>query len=346
MAKKVIGEIKLQIAAGKANPSPPVGPALGQKGVNIMEFCKAFNEKTKDMMGFNIPVVITVYADRSFTFITKQPPASDLIKKAAGISKGTDNPLTNKVAKLTKAQVMEIAEIKMAKKVTKRFQELLKKIDSNKNYSVSEAISTVKTLASAKFDETVEIALKLNVDPRHADQMVRGSVILPAGTGKSVKVAVVAKDAKADEAKAAGADIVGAEDLIEDIQAGKIDFDVLIATPNMMGLVGKVGRILGPKGIMPNPKTGTVTMDVAKAVENNKGGQVNFRVDKQGNIHAGIGKVSFDEASLSENFNAFVRAINKQKPAAAKGKYIKKAALSLTMSPAIYLDSQELLDIK
>lgn len=234
----------------------------------------------------------------------------------------------------------------MAKKVTKRFQELLKKIDSNKNYSVSEAISTVKTLASAKFDETVEIALKLNVDPRHADQMVRGSVILPAGTGKSVKVAVVAKDAKADEAKAAGADIVGAEDLIEDIQAGKIDFDVLIATPNMMGLVGKVGRILGPKGIMPNPKTGTVTMDVAKAVENNKGGQVNFRVDKQGNIHAGIGKVSFDEASLNENFNAFVKAINKQKPAAAKGKYIKKAALSLTMSPAIYLDSQELLDIK
>jgi large subunit ribosomal protein L1 len=234
----------------------------------------------------------------------------------------------------------------MAKKVTKRFQELLKKIDSNKNYSVNEAVSTVKTLASAKFDETVEIALKLNVDPRHADQMVRGSVILPAGTGKSVRVAVVAKDAKADEAKAAGADIVGAEELIEDIQAGKIDFDVLIATPNMMGLVGKVGRILGPKGIMPNPKTGTVTMDVTKAVENNKGGQVNFRVDKQGNIHAGIGKVSFDETSLVENFNAFVKAINKQKPAAAKGRYIKKAALSLTMSPAIYLDAQELLDIK
>ncbi|WP_458700895.1 50S ribosomal protein L1 [Sulfurospirillum sp. 1307] len=234
----------------------------------------------------------------------------------------------------------------MAKKVTKRFQELLKKIDNNKDYSVEEAISTVKTLASAKFDETVEIALKLNVDPRHADQMVRGSVILPAGTGKSVRVAVVAKDAKADEAKAAGADIVGAEDLIEDIQAGKIDFDVLIATPNMMGLVGKVGRILGPKGIMPNPKTGTVTMDVAKAVENNKGGQVNFRVDKQGNIHAGIGKVSFDEASLSENFKAFVKAINKQKPAAAKGKYIRKAALSLTMSPSIYLDAQELLDLK
>lgn len=231
-------------------------------------------------------------------------------------------------------------------KATKRFQELLKKIDSGKLYSSAEAISAVKTLASAKFDETVEIAMKLNVDPRHADQMVRGSVVLPAGTGKTVRVAVVAKDAKADEAKEAGADIVGAEDLIEEIQAGNINFDVLIATPNMMGVVGKVGRVLGPKGLMPNPKTGTVTMDVAKAVENAKGGQVNFRVDKQGNIHAGIGKVSFDEASLTSNFEAFIKAINKQKPAAAKGKYIKKAALSLTMSPAVQLDNQELIDIR
>lgn len=231
-------------------------------------------------------------------------------------------------------------------KVTKRFKELLKKIDAEKLYTSSEAISMVKTLHSAKFDETVEIAMKLNVDPRHADQMVRGSVVLPAGTGKTVRVAVIAKDAKADEAKNAGADIIGAEDLIENIQAGKIDFDVLIATPNMMGLVGKVGRVLGPKGLMPNPKTGTVTMDVSKAVENAKGGQVNFRVDKQGNIHAGIGKVSFDEARLSENFEAFVKAINKHKPSAAKGRYIKKAALSLTMSPAVSLDSQELIDLR
>lgn len=231
-------------------------------------------------------------------------------------------------------------------KVTKRFKDLLEKIEENKIYSANEAISTVKTLASAKFDETVEIALKLNVDPRHADQMVRGSVVLPAGTGKTVRVAVVAKDAKADEAKAAGADLVGAEELIEDIQAGKMDFDVLIATPNMMGLVGKVGRTLGPKGLMPNPKTGTVTMDVAKAVENSKGGQVNFRVDKQGNIHAGIGKVSFDEAQLTENFETFIKAINKQKPAVAKGKYIKKAALSLTMSPSVIIDNQELIDMK
>jgi len=234
----------------------------------------------------------------------------------------------------------------MSKKVSKRFQELLKKIDREKEYSVEEAVKTIKELKSAKFDETVEVALKLNVDPRHADQMIRGSVVLPAGTGKTVRVAVVAKDAKADEAKAAGADIAGGAEIIEDIQAGKIDFDVLIATPDMMGMVGKVGRVLGPKGLMPNPKTGTVTMDVAQAVKNAKGGQVNFRVDKHGNIHAGIGKVSFDESQLKDNLTTFIQAINKQKPASAKGRYIKHAALSLTMSPSVELDALELLDIK
>ncbi|MBO7369861.1 MAG: 50S ribosomal protein L1 [Campylobacter sp.] len=231
-------------------------------------------------------------------------------------------------------------------KNSKRFNELLKKVDTNKAYALSEAVETVKTLASAKFDETVEIALKLNVDPRHADQMVRGSVILPAGTGKKVRVGVIAKDAKADEATAAGADVVGSDDLIEEIQKGNINFDVLIATPNLMGLVGKVGRILGPKGIMPNPKTGTVTMDVAQAVKNAKGGQVNFRVDKQGNIHAGLGKVSFSKEQLLDNVNAFVKTLNKHKPSTAKGKYIKSAALSLTMSPSVALDSQELMDLK
>ena len=234
----------------------------------------------------------------------------------------------------------------MSKKTTKRFTELLKKVDSNKIYNLDEAVSTVKTLASAKFDETVEIALKLNVDPRHADQMVRGSVVLPAGTGKTVRVAVIAKDAKADEAKAAGADIVGAEDFVDEIAKGVINFDVLIATPNLMGLVGKIGRLLGPKGLMPNPKTGTVTMDVAQAVKNAKGGQVNFRVDKQGNIHAGLGKVSFSKEQLNENITAFIKTINKYKPAAAKGKYIKSAALSLTMSPSISLETQELMDLK
>lgn len=231
-------------------------------------------------------------------------------------------------------------------KITKRLKTLQEKVDANKNYSIDEAIATVKTLASAKFDETVEVALSLNVDPRHADQMVRGSVVLPAGTGKKVRVAVVAKDAKADEAKAAGADIVGAEDFIDDIAKGALNFDVLIATPNLMGALGKVARTLGPKGLMPSPKTGTVTMDVVQAVKNAKGGQVNFRVDKQGNIHAGIGKVSFSKEKLNENFQTFVRAINKHKPATAKGRYMKSAAISLTMSPSLSLDVQELLDLK
>ncbi len=234
----------------------------------------------------------------------------------------------------------------MGKKHSKRYQQLLEKIDKNKIYTVEEAAKTVKELKSAKFDETVELALRLGVDPRHADQMVRGSVVLPHGTGKKVRVAVFAKGVKADEAKEAGADIVGAEDLVEEIQNGNINFDIAIATPDMMGLVGKIGRILGPKGLMPNPKTGTVTMDVAKAVKNAKSGQVNFRVDKKGNIHAGIGKASFPEEHIAENLKEFVAAINKLKPAAAKGKYIRHAALSLTMSPAIELDTQELMDIK
>lgn len=233
----------------------------------------------------------------------------------------------------------------MAKKA-KRIQELLKKVDLTKEYSLVDGIKVAKSLASAKFDETVEIALKLNVDPRHADQMVRGSVVLPEGTGKKVRVAVIAKDVKADEARNAGADIVGDDDLVEEIQKGNINFDVLIATPNLMGLVGKVGRILGPKGLMPNPKTGTVTMDVAQAVNNAKSGQVTFRVDKQGNIHAGLGKVSFSEEKLLNNVSAFVKAINKHKPATAKGRYIKNASLSLTMSPGVKLETQELLDLK
>lgn len=231
-------------------------------------------------------------------------------------------------------------------KLTKRFKELTQKIDTNKDYALLEGIEAVKNLASAKFDETVEIALKLNVDPRHADQMVRGSVVLPAGTGKKVRVAVIAKDAQADAAKSAGADIVGSDDLVEEIQNGNMNFDVLIATPNLMGLVGKVGRILGPKGLMPNPKTGTVTMDVAQAVNNAKSGQVNFRVDKQGNIHAGLGKASFSKEQLGENISTFIKAINKHKPASSKGRYIKNAALSLTMSPSISLETQELLDMK
>ena len=231
------------------------------------------------------------------------------------------------------------------KKVSKRYAELLKKIDKDV-YSFDEAIEKVKQLKSAKFDETVELVLKLGVDPRHADQMIRGSVVLPNGTGKEVKVAVFAKDKKAEEAKEAGADIVGFEDLAEDIKNGSINFDILIATPDMMGQLGRLGRILGPKGLMPNPKTGTVTMDVAGAVKNAKAGQVNFRVDKKGNIHVGIGKASFGIDELKENAKTFISKINRMKPATAKGKYIQKGAMSLTMSPSVNLDTAELMDIK
>ena len=230
--------------------------------------------------------------------------------------------------------------------MSKRYKSLLEKIDVTKAYGVNDAATTVKSLKSAKFDETVELALNLNVDPRHADQMVRGAIVLPHGTGKTVRVAVFAKGAKADEAKAAGADIVGTDDLVADIKQGIFNFDVVVAAPDCMGLVGQIGRILGPKGMMPNPKTGTVTPDVATAVKNVKGGQVNFRVDKKGNIHAGIGKVSFEAKQIAENLTSLLQAINKQKPASAKGRFISNAAISLTMSPSITLDASEVMDIK
>ena len=206
------------------------------------------------------------------------------------------------------------------------------------NVQLSEAVSLIKSNATAKFDETIEIAMNLGVDPRHADQMVRGSVTLPNGTGKVVRVAVFARGDKAEEAKKAGADIVGAEDLMETVQSGKIEFDRCIATPDMMPIVGRLGKILGPRNLMPNPKIGTVTMDVTEAVNAAKGGQVQFRVEKAGVIHAGVGKASFDEAKLEENIRAFVDAVSKAKPAGAKGTYLKKVALSSTMGPGVTVD--------
>lgn len=234
----------------------------------------------------------------------------------------------------------------MKNKVAKRIQNLLTKIDNARFYDIDSGIGVVKSLASAKFDETVELALRLGVDPRHADQMIRGAVVLPHGTGKKVRVAVFAKGIKADEAKEAGADVVGDDDLAEEIKKGNINFDMVIATPDMMALVGKVGRILGPKGLMPNPKTGTVTLEVGKAVTNAKSGQVNFRVDKKGNIHAPIGKASFSEDKIRDNMFEIIKTINRLKPASAKGKFIKGGALSLSMSPSVKLDTQILMDIK
>jgi large subunit ribosomal protein L1 len=215
-------------------------------------------------------------------------------------------------------------------------------VDTVKLHGVDEAIGLAKTNATAKFDETIEVALNLGVDPRHADQMVRGVVTLPKGTGKTVRVGVFAKGAKADEAREAGADVVGAEDLLETVQGGTIDFDRCIATPDMMGLVGRLGKVLGPKGLMPNPKLGTVTMDVAGAVKAAKGGQVEYRVEKAGIIHSGIGKASFPAEDLRANFDALVDAVMKAKPTGAKGKYLKKVAVSSSMGPGIKVDIAEI----
>ncbi|HEX7821418.1 MAG TPA: 50S ribosomal protein L1 [Sphingobium sp.] len=226
-------------------------------------------------------------------------------------------------------------------KQSKKAKALSAAVDSNKLHGVDEAIALIKTHATAKFDETVEVALNLGVDPRHADQMVRGVVTLPAGTGKDVRVAVFARNEKAAEATAAGAEIVGAEDLLESIQNGNFDFDRVIATPDMMGLVGRLGKVLGPKGLMPNPKLGTVTPNVADAVKAAKGGQIEFRVEKAGIIHAGLGKSSFSSEDLRKNFDAFVDAIVKAKPTGSKGKYVRKIALSSSMGPGVKVDVSE-----
>ncbi len=223
-------------------------------------------------------------------------------------------------------------------KIAKRLRAAQEVVAGKSLITVEEAVSLLKKASTAKFDETIEVAMNLGVDPRHADQMVRGVVSLPHGTGKTVRVAVFARGAKADEAKAAGADIVGAEELMQDIQAGNINFDRCIATPDMMPLVGRLGKILGPRNLMPNPKVGTVTMDVTTAVTNAKGGEVQFKVEKAGVIHAGVGKVSFDEQKLAENIRAFVDAVSRAKPTGSKGAYLRKVSVSSTMGPGVSVD--------
>ena len=227
-------------------------------------------------------------------------------------------------------------------KVTKRLQKVRDGIDNAKLYEIGEAVSLVKERATAKFDETIEVAMNLGVDPRHADQMVRGVVNLPNGTGRSVKVAVFARDAKAEEAKEAGADIVGAEDLVEQVQSGQIEFDRCIATPDMMPLVGRLGKVLGPRGLMPNPKVGTVTNDLKEAVSASKGGAVEFRVEKAGIVHAGVGKAFFDPKAIEENVRAFADAVQKAKPSGAKGTYVRRIAISSTMGAGVKVDPSSL----
>ncbi|MVA97479.1 50S ribosomal protein L1 [Nitratireductor sp. CAU 1489] len=232
----------------------------------------------------------------------------------------------------------------MAKKIAKRIQATRDGIDRDKNYDLTEAVGLLKERATAKFDETIEVAMNLGVDPRHADQMVRGVVNLPNGTGRDVRVAVFARGPKADEAKEAGADVIGAEDLVETVQKGEIDFDRCIATPDMMPLVGRLGKVLGPRGMMPNPKVGTVTMDVAAAVKASKGGAVEFRVEKAGIVHAGVGKASFEADKIVENVRAFTDAVMRAKPSGAKGNYVKKVAISSTMGPGLKIDVASLAE--
>jgi large subunit ribosomal protein L1 len=231
----------------------------------------------------------------------------------------------------------------MTKKTGKRIRSLREGLDPSQLYPLEEAIKLLKERANAKFDETIEVAINLGVDPRHADQMVRGVVQLPNGSGRSVRVAVFAKGDKAEEAKGAGAEIVGAEDLVEQVQQGQIDFDRCIATPDMMPLVGRLGKILGPRGLMPNPKVGTVTNDVAEAVKAQKGGAVEFRVEKAGIIHGGVGKASFGEEQLAENVRAFVDAVNRAKPSGAKGTYLQRIAVTSTMGPGVRVEPSSVL---
>jgi large subunit ribosomal protein L1 len=224
----------------------------------------------------------------------------------------------------------------------KKFADALKKFDRDQFYTPTEALGLVKTMASAKFDESIDAALRLGVDPRKADQMVRGTVALPAGTGKDVRVAVFATGEAADEARAAGADIVGSDDLAADVESGKMDFDLVIATPDMMPLLGRLGRVLGPRGLMPNPKTGTVTTDVGKAVGEFKGGKVEYRTDRYGNVHVPLGKASFEPSALEANFRAVLDELQRAKPASAKGRYLRKITVSSTMGPGVHVDTTRL----
>ena len=376
MAKKVLTMIKLQVPAGAANPAPPVGPALGQHGVNIMEFCKAFNAQTQDQAGGGtiIPVEITVFEDRSFTFITKTPPAAVLIKQAIGIDKGSGEPNREKVGTITEAQVRAIAEQKLPgperarrrsgvedhrghrpldgrgrgrlMKRGKTYREKYATIDREHNYEPREAIRLIKGLQRAKFAETVELHIRTGLNVRHADEQLRGTLALPHGLGKEVKIAVFAKGDKAREAEEAGADYVGADELAKRIEEENwTDFDVAIATPDMMPVVGKLGRVLGPQGKMPNPKVGTVTMDVAKAVEESKAGKVEYRTDRAAIVHLTLGKTDFPEEALLENYAAVIDEIVRAKPAAAKGRYLRTITLTTTMGPGIRVDPGRTRDI-
>jgi large subunit ribosomal protein L1 len=370
MAKEVDKVVKLQVRGGVANPSPPVGPALGAAGVNIMEFCKQFNARTQDKQGKVLPVAITVYKDKSFDFVIKTTPAAVQILEAAKIKKGSGEPHVNKVANISWDQVKVIAEDKMADlnaftiesamkmvagtarsmgvkvkgkkmaRLTKKQKEAQAKIEPNTTYSLTDASALIKDITNVKFDASVDLAVRLNVDPKKANQMVRGVVTLPHGTGKDVKVLALVTPDKEAEAKEAGADYVGLDEYLNKIKGGWTDVDVIVTMPSVMGKLGPLGRVLGPRGLMPNPKTGTVTMDIAKAVSDVKAGKIDFKVDKTGIVHAAIGKASFDANKIAGNAKELITTLVKLKPQSSKGVYIKSIYLSSTMSPGVEIDTK------
>ena len=378
MAKKVVGYIKLQVPAGKANPSPPIGPALGQRGLNIMEFCKAFNAQTQGMEpGLPIPVIITAFADKSFTFIMKTPPATVLIKKAAKVDKGSQKPHTRQGGQADaragrgnrqgqaarpdrrrsrrrrahdrrqrpqhghhgrRGEVI-MAEQQGHRACPKRMKTVRGKVDRSKTYSVDDALKLVKETAIAKFDESVDVAVNLGIDAKKSDQTVRGSVVLPAGTGKKVRVAVFAQGDKAKAAQDAGADIVGFDDLAAKIKEGFMDFDVVIASPDAMRVVGQLGQILGPRGLMPNPKVGTVSADVVQAVKNAKAGQVQYRTDKAGIVQCTIGRASFTPEAAEDEPDRADRGAEQGEAAGRQGRVPAKVSLSSTMGAGVRVDT-------
>ena len=341
------------------------GPALGSKGINIMGFCKEFNARTQDKAGKIIPVVITYYTDKSFSFELKTPPAAVQLKEAAKLKSGSAEPNRKKVAKVTWDQVRAIAEDKMkdlncftiesamkliagtarsmGSKLTKNQKLVAEKVEAGKAYSLKEAAALVKEITTTKFDASVDIDVRLGVDPRKANQMVRGVVSLPNGTGKVTRVLALCTPDQEAAAKEAGADYVGLDEYIEKIKGGWTDVDVIITMPSCMGKLGPLGRVLGPRGLMPNPKSGTVTMDVAKAVKEVKQGKIDFKVDKAGIVHTSIGKISFNADQIFENAKEFISTIIKLKPAAAKGTYIKSIFLSSTMSMGIKVDPKSVI---
>ena len=375
MAKKIVAVVKIQLEAGGATPAPPVGTALGPHGIQTMEFCKQYNAATESQRGTVIPVDISIYEDRTFSFVLKTPPTPVLLRQAAGVAKGAHLAGRETVASVTDEQIEEIAKTKLkdlntddlaqAKlqvagtarsmgisvageertvKLGKNYKNALAQGDREELLTINAALDKVKAISHAKFDETVELAIRLGVDPRKAEQIVRGTLSLPAGTGKTNRVAVFAAGEAAQAAREAGADEVGADELVTKVAGGFLDFDVAIATPDMMGKVGGLGRVLGPRGLMPNPKTGTVTMDVAKAVTEFKGGRVEYRTDKIGNVQLRVGKVSFSRDDLARNVQAVIDEVVRVKPASAKGRYLLSITVSSTMGPGVKIDPANLHD--